>query len=148
MLPRTEGKRVKTRIGDSLIYLTLNEEQPDKLAKAKQKSAISPNYVHSLDAAALMRTVCCCADEGILSFAMIHDSYGTHAADSERLAAILRTTFVGMFGGDANILELWSREAMAPVPAAVLQKLDGLPAIPAFGELDVEAVKRSLFFFA
>lgn len=143
-----KGKRVKTRIGDSLIYLTLNEEQPDKLAKAKQKSAISPNYVHSLDAAALMRTVCCCADEGILSFAMIHDSYGTHAADSERLAAILRTTFVGMFGGDANMLELWSREVMAPVPAAVLQKLDGLPAIPAFGELDVEAVKRSLFFFA
>ena len=53
-----------------------------------------------------------------------------------------------MFGGDANMLELWSREVMAPVPATVLQKLDGLPAIPAFGELDVEAVKRSLFFFA
>lgn len=27
-----KGKRVKTRIGDSIIYLTINEEQPDKLA--------------------------------------------------------------------------------------------------------------------
>ena len=148
-------EKIEGKEGDkiTLPVIFLNDGKklvtdPDKLAKAKQKSAISPNYVHSLDAAALMRTVCCCADEGILSFAMIHDSYGTHAADSERLAAILRTTFVGMFGGGANMLELWSREVMAPVPAAVLQKLDGLPAIPAFGELDVEAVKRSLFFFA
>ena len=27
-----KGKRVKTRVGDSIIYLTINEEQPDKLA--------------------------------------------------------------------------------------------------------------------
>ncbi|MCD7983752.1 MAG: DNA-dependent RNA polymerase [Desulfovibrio sp.] len=142
------GKRVKTRIGDSLVYLTLNESRPDKLAKPKQKSAISPNYVHSLDAAALMRTVRHCLAQGIDRFAMIHDSYGTLAADSERLSRILRSTFVELFGGDANLLELWRREVTAAIPTTVMQKLDALPAVPSFGGLNVEDVSRSLFFFA
>ena len=143
-----QGKRVKTRIGDSLIYLTLNEPVPNSLAKPKQKSAVSPNYVHSLDAAALMCTVCRCLDAGVNSFAMIHDSYGTHAADSERLAAILRDVFVDLFGGEMNLLEVWAREVMAPVPDSILQDAASLPAVPGFGKLDVGEVRRSLFFFA
>lgn len=142
------GKRVKTKIGDSLVYLTLNEAKQDKLAKPKQKSAISPNYVHSLDAAALMRTVCHCISRGIDNFAMIHDSYGTLAADSEQLSRLLRSTFVELFGGTSNMLELWSREVMAAVPTAVLQKTDALPVVPSFGGLNVEDVTNSLFFFA
>ena len=143
-----KGQRVKTKIGDSVVYLTLNTEVESKLAKSKQKSAISPNYVHSLDAAALMRTVSHCLDEGIDRFAMIHDSYGTLAADSEKLAGLLRSTFVELFGGKENMLELWSREVMAAVPTEVLQKIDTLPVVPSFGKLDVNDVTKSLFFFA
>lgn len=143
-----KGKRVKTKIGDALVYLTLNEQSETKLAKPKQKSAISPNYVHSLDASALMRTVCHCLSQGVTYFAMIHDSYGTLAADSEKLAELLRSTFVELFGGSANMLELWSREVMAAVPDSVMEKVDVLPAVPAFGQLNVEDVTRSLFFFA
>ncbi|WP_297894694.1 DNA-directed RNA polymerase [uncultured Desulfovibrio sp.] len=143
-----KGQRVKTKIGDSVVYLTLSTEVESKLAKSKQKSAISPNYVHSLDAAALMRTVSHCLDEGIDRFAMIHDSYGTLAADSEKLAGLLRSTFVELFGGKENMLELWSREVMAAVPTEVLQKMDTLPAVPSFGKLDVNDVTKSLFFFA
>jgi len=83
-----KGKRIETKIGDRIVKLSLNEINEVKLAKAKQKSAISPNYVHSLDAAALMRTVCHCLDADINNFAMIHDSYGTLAADSEKMAGL------------------------------------------------------------
>lgn len=83
-------RRIKTKIGDSIVYLNIKEESSVIIDKNKQKSAISPNYVHSLDAAALMKTVNGCLAQNIGNFAMIHDSYGTHAADSVALAATLR----------------------------------------------------------
>ena len=95
-----------------------------------------------------MRTVRHCLDCSITSFAMIHDSYGTLAADSEKLAGLLRSTFVELFGGKENMLELWSREVMAAVPTEVLQKIDTLPVVPSFGKLDVNDVTKSLFCFA
>ena len=144
-----KGKRVKTRIGEEIIFLTVEEHDSRKLNKQKQVSGISPNVVHSLDAAALMRTVCMCRrTRGITAYAMIHDSYGTLAADSEDLARILRETFVEMFGGNTNILEQWKREVLAAVPTTVLKKVDALPAVPAFGSLKVEDVLKSSFFFA
>lgn len=143
-----QGKRVKTRLGDSLIYLTLSEDKPRTLAKARQQTAIAPNYIHSLDAAALMRTVCRCHADGITAFAMIHDSYGTLAADSEALAYHLREAFVELFGGPENLLARWSREVLHDVPVALLREENALPPLPTFGTLDVADVRRSAFFFA
>ena len=140
---------MKTRIGEEIVFLTVEEHDSRKLNKQKQVSGISPNVVHSLDAAALMRTVCMCRrTRGITAYAMIHDSYGTLAADSEDLARILRETFVEMFGGNTNTLEQWKREVLAAVPTTVLKKVDVLPAVPAFGSLKVEDVLKSSFFFA
>ena len=51
-----KARRIETKIGDKIIKLSIDEPS-DSLDKPKQKSAISPNYVHSLDAAALMKTV-------------------------------------------------------------------------------------------
>ena len=96
-----KARRIETKIGDKIIKLSIDEPS-DSLDKPKQKSAISPNYVHSLDAAALMKTVNGCLAQHINHFAMIHDSYGTHAADSVALAATLRRTFVEMFGGEGR----------------------------------------------
>lgn len=144
-----EKRRVKTQLGDNLIYLTLHEEKQDILNVAKQRSAVAPNFVHSLDAAALMFTVRDCLRRGIGSFAMIHDSYGTHAADTETLAATLREVFVRLFGGDNNMLTLWLREVSAvltPRQRATLQT--PFPPVPGMGSLRVEDVRNSLFFFA
>ena len=111
-------RRIKTKIGDSIVKLNISEESTTDLDKPKQKSAISPNYVHSLDAAALMKTVNGCLAQNIGNFAMIHDSYGTHTADSVALAATLRRTFVEMFGGEGvNPLEQWKNEVLAPCPS-------------------------------
>ena len=144
-----EKRRVKTQLGDNLIYLTLHEEKQDILNVAKQRSAVAPNFVHSLDAAALMFTVRDCLRRGIGSFAMIHDSYGTHAADTETLAATLREVFVRLFGGDNNMFTLWLREVSAvltPRQRATLQT--PFPPVPGMGSLRVEDVRNSLFFFA
>lgn len=141
------GNRVKTMLGEQLIYFSLHEESQDQNAidPIKQRSAMSPNFVHSLDAAALMETVCLCLKHDINNFAMIHDSYGTHAADSPALARHLRTTFVKMFGGDMNILEVLHRELTAQLP---LKYHKDLPPLPPVGTLDITKVEQSTFFFA
>lgn len=140
------GKQVKTRIGDRLVYLTIQEEQKNTLDRQAQRNGIAPNYIHSLDAAALMRTVNRCLGEGITSFAMIHDSYGTHAANSEALAHHLREAFIELFGGRENLLARWGGEVISSLPP--LPEKEELPAVPGFGKLVVEDVRRATFFFA
>jgi len=103
--------------------------------KRRHQNGISPNFVHSMDAAHLTLTVNEAARQGITSLAMIHDDYGTHAADAPRLAAIIRETFVRMYEQHAPLT--WFAD-----------HYDGLPAPPAPGALDIRAVRESRYFFA
>lgn len=137
--------RVKTRLGDKILRMSLVSEGRG-ISAAKQRSAVAPNYVHSLDAAALMYTVAESRKAGITCFAMIHDSYGTHAADSEELARVLRAVFIRMFGNDRQSrLEEWMREVLNDIPERYRKNI---PRLPETGALNVADVARSAFFFA
>jgi DNA-directed RNA polymerase len=63
--------------------------ESDSLLLRKQAGGSAPNYVHSFDAAHLSMTVAAARDEGIESFSMIHDSYGTHAGKTPKLAHLI-----------------------------------------------------------
>ena len=137
--------RIKTRLGDKIVRMSLASEGRG-IAAAKQRSAVAPNYVHSLDAAALMCTVVESRKSGISCFAMIHDSYGTHAADSGALARILRAVFIRMFGEkEQSPLELWKHEILESIPE---RHRKDAPELPETGGLNVADVARSAFFFA
>ncbi|CDL65264.1 DNA-directed RNA polymerase [Burkholderia phage Bp-AMP4] len=99
------------------------------------KNGMAPNFVHSMDAAHLTLTVNECDRVGIDSLAMIHDDYGTHAADAQRLFEVIRDTFVRMY--EQNNPLAWFRD-----------HYDGLPEIPKAGSLDIEQVRHSPYFFA
>lgn len=62
-----------------------------------QLLGILPNFIHSLDGAHLVKTVQLAMSRGVTDFSVIHDSYGTHAADMPVLAACIREAFVGMY---------------------------------------------------
>lgn len=136
-----DAKRVKTHLFGELYWPKIAFDTPD-LDPRRQRNGVSPNYIHSLDAAAMQHTICIGLNEGITHFAMIHDSYGTHAADSEALAKSLRFSFVDLFGGDINLLEVIRKEVETLTGEA------DLPAVPPCGTLDVRAVQDSLYFFA
>jgi DNA-directed RNA polymerase len=102
---------------------------------SRHKNGIAPNFVHSLDASHLTLTVNAAAAEGIESFAMIHDDYGTHAADAQRLYRIIREQFVGMYRAHDMLAEFRERYPTLPQP-------------PAQGDLDIEQVLDSQYFFA
>jgi DNA-directed RNA polymerase len=132
-------RRVKTRLQGALVYLTINEET-DKINGGKQARSLSPNFVHSLDAAAMMLTIAMCLDNGVTSFAMIHDSYGTVAPDMPMLQACIRHAFVDMYE-DHDVLA----EFLAGLPEKVQPDC---PQLPPKGTLNIREVLNSDFFFA
>ena len=115
----------------------------DSIDPRKQEQGISPNFVHSLDAAHLMRTVGKCAEAGVTSLSMVHDSYGCHAGSARALNKALRAAFVEQYTG--NVLEDFRDQLMRQLPEDVRHTI---PPIPPMGDLDLSAVKDSDYFFA
>ena len=109
-------------------------EQTDKVDKRKHRNGIAPNFVHSLDAAHMQLVAAACADEGIDSLAMIHDDFGTHAADAARFGQIIREQFLKMYE---------EHDPLEQFAAAY-----GLTGTPAKGNLDLKQVLDSVYFFA
>jgi len=131
--------QVQTNLGERVrLTLSMNRET-DKTDLSGHTTAVSPNFIHSLDACALQNTVLGCLSEGITDLAMIHDSYGSHAENASRMSEILREEFVKMYRQD--VLGNWISEQ--PVDARAF-----FPELPTKGNLDLEEVLLSEHFFS
>ncbi|MGE0175310.1 MAG: DNA-directed RNA polymerase [Oligoflexales bacterium] len=138
-------RRIKTKLSGNMIrgvHLTI-QETLDSIDKRRQANGISPNFVHSMDAAALHLYINLAGEYSIDSFSLIHDSYGTLAADTEVSACCIREVFVRMYQDD--VLYKFRAELLSLLSDANARRL---PPLPAKGTLDLEAVKQSAFFFA
>jgi DNA-directed RNA polymerase len=112
--------------------------------KAKQKSAVAPNVIHSNDAAHLLLTVRAAKAEGIDAFCLIHDSFATHAADTGRFSQIIRDQLVEMYENNDPFQTIYEA-ACASLSDKGREKL---PLPPAKGTLDLTLVRSSLYSFA
>ncbi|MGE0675145.1 MAG: DNA-directed RNA polymerase, partial [Methylibium sp.] len=110
------AERIESKLFGQRIVVTLLRDDETKLSENDQAQGISPNFVHSLDAAALVSCVNLSLDNGVSSFAMIHDSYGTLAADTEMLGACLRHAFVDMYQS-RDVLEEFRQGILEMLPA-------------------------------
>lgn len=110
-----------------------------KLSKVAQKNGVAPNWVHSMDAAHLVDVVLTSLANDMTSFAMVHDSFGVHACDVDKLNRIIRLTFVDMYA--PNRLEEFRTQVQA-------QLATELPPVPPMGTLDLAEVLESDYFFA
>ena len=131
--------RIATPMGDTInikrkIYTKL-DVPTSKTNASKHKSSIAPNLVHSLDACHLQNTVNAMS-EGT-SFAMIHDSYGTHASSSRELFNVLRREFVKIYQ-DGDIIDKF----LLQQPEV---EVEGKPEL---GTLDLSEVLKSEHFFS
>lgn len=71
----------------------------DPVAKRKQLQGFPPNFIHSLDATHMMLSAIKCDELG-LTFAAVHDSFWTHAADVDSMNTVLRDAFIQMHSED------------------------------------------------
>ena len=124
------------------MFLTLTFEG-DKIDRAKQMSAVAPNFVHSLDATHLMMTVLRMR-EVTCSFAVIHDSFGVHACDVDDMHYALRDEFVNLYS-DNEVLVDFYRESLLRLPGDQWPDADTPPEA---GEYNLEEVRDADFFFA
>lgn len=137
-----KSTRVEILMGRQRLQLSLQHDT-EKLDKKRQAQGISPNFVHSTDAAHMMSTVLLCLDNGIGDFAMIHDSYGCHACDSEVMYQAIREAFVEQYS--VPVLENFRQEILEQLPE---DKHDLIAPLPPLGNLDVAGVLDSQYFFA
>lgn len=136
------GERIDAVISGARIQLMLSVEGED-LDKRRQAQGIAPNFVHSLDAAHMMETVCLGLGHGINAFAMVHDSYAAHAGHADTLNVLLRESFVAMYRED--VLGKFRDALVKQLPPKLASRI---PALPLLGTLEPEAVLASEYFFA
>lgn len=140
----TDSSRIETKIGDSILQLTVANSTDRGLDKRRQRSSISPNFIHSYDASALMLTICALADHGVTSITSNHDCYGTLAADMDLLARLTREQFVATYK-DTDVLGRLRDQVLRQLPAKAAEEI---PLPPPRGTLDISKVLISPFFFA
>lgn len=134
--------RVVVNYKGQRIRLDVKVEQR-KLDSKRQANGISPNFIHSMDAAHLMGVANRCHDHGIRSLAVVHDSFGVHAGRAFELRDILRGTFCELY--QTNWLEVLRDELAEQLPPEIAATL---PPLPALGDFDIESVRRSDYLFA
>lgn len=111
----------------------------DKKDKRKHLDAISPNWVHSLDSAALVKTSQRVRAAGIETFATVHDSCGVLAADGDTLAHELRLAWSEMF--DTDLVGSLKRQIESMIGTR-------LPDPPTFGDMEPQELIGSPYFFS
>ena len=135
---KTKEKKIRHVLGGSAMSVTIRTDL-DELDCRKQRQGSSPNFVHHVDATHLMMTVNAAASEGITDFAMIHDDFGCHAAQVDSLQKVTREQFVRLY--TENDLLRNFKETQEHLINETLMDL------PATGKLEIQDVKKSLYFF-
>lgn len=134
---KIKTRRVHTQLGGD-ISMSIGEFT-DELDPRKQGNGAAPNYVHSMDASHLLFTILRAKDTGITSFAVIHDSFGTYACDTEALRGTIQQAFVDLYAD-------WE-----PLRSFLEQQSERtgvhLPEPPVIGDFDIRGVLSSPYFF-
>ena len=135
-----ESRRVKTKIGDSTVKLTVNTETK-KISSRRVSSSISPNFIHSLDSSMLQLAVVLADKRGIESISTVHDCFGVLCCDAIEMNKCIREAFVNMY--EKPVLENFRDEIAKMLSPKNRLKI---PPIPTKGNLDLNLVLESVFF--
>jgi DNA-directed RNA polymerase len=108
------------------------------VSKQKQRTAFPPNFVHSLDASHMLMTALKMKQQNI-TFAAVHDSYWTHAADIPAMNRAVRECFVELY--EQPVLEGLHDSLTIRYPDIKF------PPVPRRGHLDIKSVHDSAYFF-
>ena len=137
-------------------------ENDTKLNEAKQKQAIIPNIIHSLDASHLINLINTAADINFYPIITIHDCFGTLPNKMSELDFMVRKEFIIIYSKGEFIKNFHNRFLQSISdnqykfddknnPTCVI--LDSrnrlpLPALPVLGDLDIENIKNSKYMIS
>lgn len=126
-------KDVRVEVKSAGVSRTVVRNYTDEINSRRSTGAISPNFIHSLDAAHLTMTADRFRKKG-LGFLGVHDSFATHPCDVGTLHTDIREAFVELYSHD--IVGNFTRDTGTTVTP------------PKIGSFDLNRVKSSEFFFS
>jgi len=121
------------------VFVSSERSENGPVHASKQRTALAPNYVHSLDSTHMLMTATACQERGI-AFAAVHDSFWTHAGTVDAMNAVLREQFVRLHSRD--LLGELHEQFKARYP------FSRVAPPPKKGALDLKSVLESQYFFA
>ena len=152
--PMRNVKKVKVYLHDRVTnvrrrtQVTLKDVVERSINKRKSKTAIAPNFIHSMDSAHLIQTVIQMINKrpAVKDFMLIHDSFATTPAQTEKLYHGIREAFVYMYD---------DRQYYAELLETCMERLEEkwvptkeIPPLPNTGTMDVTLVLDSKYCFS
>jgi DNA-directed RNA polymerase len=134
---KTEAVRVMTQLCGK-IQLTL-AEATEEMDMYRQANGSAPNFVHSMDASHMTTCLVYASALGMTDFHMIHDSFGTYAADMDEFHKCIRESFVDLYA-EKDVLGTFKAQLETGRPFV-------LADTPSMGKLDINSVIDSEYFF-
>jgi DNA-directed RNA polymerase len=116
----------------------------DKLVSSKQRTSMSPNFVHSCDATHLQMAALTAKEAGIHQFLLIHDSFSCLPSDMEDFSKIVKQTFVELYENWDPLQDMYDR-VVASLPE---NKRSKVPPPPQRGDLVLSNTSESKYAFA
>ena len=139
---KMEENNIRTKIGDK-VYKVSFKEDAGVLSSKRQAQGSSPNFVHSLDSACMHLTVNKLGGSGVKSFAMVHDSYGTHSSNCDLMAHYIRETIYRIF--ELDQLGILRNNLESSLTSRTSKRL---PELPEYGSFDIKEVLDSKYIFS
>jgi DNA-directed RNA polymerase len=118
------GVRIRHRVGDGYL---------PKLDKTKAANSAPANYVHSFDAAHLVRLVNAAMEEDISEIVCVHDSFSCLATQAVRFNKIIRTQLAMLYARQDHLRTLGEQSGLS---------------LPPYGDLDPLEVQDAEYCFA
>lgn len=141
-------ERVKLKLPNSRRETSIYKKNFSRdVSPSKMRSAISPNYIHSLDAELLRRVALRMRDEGIESSDWIHDSFGCLPNEVGRMLEITKEVFLEMMEKDP-LLYLDNDLRRQAIRNGSTEKQVGKVILPSLGEIDFSKILSSEWFFS
>lgn len=139
-IKQTKQNRVNTMMfGGTKVTL---RTETDTLDGNKMRSSSAPNFIHSMDASHLILTCYnVLVKAGLKSMAVIHDSFGVHACDTNKLRRILLRTIVKMYSENDVLGDLVAHNEYIADDVA-----DNVE-MPVLGNLDFNEVLKAKYAF-
>lgn len=136
----TANRQIDTQLMGKTKFLI--STPTDKMNFHRMVNSCAPNFVHSMDASHLTKAVNAFHHNGIESIAVIHDSFGTHAGNTDKLRALLSSSLVDMYSEHDVI-----RNFITEVEDKTLLDLSHIE-VPIAGSLDLQEINQSIYAFA
>jgi DNA-directed RNA polymerase, mitochondrial len=115
-----------------------------EILKDKAANGVAPNFVHANDGAHLLLTTNAAVSEGITNIATVHDSFGCLASQAARFNEIIRAEMVRMYETHDVLSEVLERAKCD----LTQHNWNRLPAVPAFGNLNLKEISNAAYAFA